>query len=168
MEKRVSHLPKVFRVNWFRQSLDGQWLWPGFGDNSRVHKWMCERVEGKVGAVPTPIGNMPRAGDLDLTGLAISEAKMQELLRVDSQAFESELKQLQEYMKDVGDRLPARMVAQLNAYCARITQAAEAQRVEANKLAGNVSGTFAPSSEADAKKPEPSEEGASLPTPELA
>ena len=62
------HAPRIFYVNWFRKSPEGKWLWPGFGDNSRVLKWMCERVEGKVGAVETPIGLMPQEGDLDLAG----------------------------------------------------------------------------------------------------
>ena len=72
----------------FRTSNDGRWLWPGFGENSRVLKWMCQRVEGKVEAQQTPIGNMPNEGDLDLSGLNIPAADFAELMAVDTQGAE--------------------------------------------------------------------------------
>ena len=66
--------PRIFYVNWFRKTADGKWLWPGYGENSRVLKWMCERVEGTAAAVETPIGYLPAAADLDLAGLDIAPA----------------------------------------------------------------------------------------------
>ncbi len=108
------HAPRIFYVNWFRKSPEGRWLWPGFGDNSRVLKWMCERVEGKVGAVETPIGLMPKEGDLDLTGLAIPAADLKELLRVDTDAWKAEISDIERHFGQFGDRLPARLRKQLD------------------------------------------------------
>ena len=108
------HAPRIFYVNWFRKSPEGRWLWPGFGDNSRVLKWMCERVDGKAGAVETPIGLMPKEGDLDLTGLAISAADLKELLRVDANAWKAEISDVEKHFGQFGDRLPERLRKQLN------------------------------------------------------
>ena len=107
------HAPRIFYVNWFRKSPEGKWLWPGFGDNSRVLKWMCERIEGKVGAVETPIGLMPAEGDLDLSGLAIPAADLKELLRVDVDAWKAELGDIEKHFARFGDRLPERLRKQL-------------------------------------------------------
>jgi len=112
--------PKIFYVNWFRKSPEGKWLWPGFGDNSRVLKWMCERVEGKVNAVETPIGFVPVKGDLDVNGLKISGGDVDELLRIDVAGWKNELPEIGEYLGTAGDRLPARMSAQLDALKKRI------------------------------------------------
>jgi phosphoenolpyruvate carboxykinase (GTP) len=112
--------PKCFYVNWFRKDESGKWLWPGFGDNCRVLKWMCERVEGKIDAVETPIGYMPEAGDLDLTGLDIPAEDMAELLKVDADAFKAEFEDLDSYMASIGDKLPERMKAQVAAYKERL------------------------------------------------
>ena len=108
------HAPRIFYVNWFRKSTEGRWLWPGFGDNSRVLKWMCERVDGKAGAVETPIGLMPKEGDLDLTGLAVSAADLKELLRVDANAWKNELSDIEKHFGQFGNRLPERLRKQLN------------------------------------------------------
>jgi phosphoenolpyruvate carboxykinase (GTP) len=105
--------PRIFYVNWFRKSPDGKWLWPGFGDNSRVLKWMCQRIEGEVGAVETPIGLMPREGDLDLAGVAISAADLKELLRVDRDAWRAEVTDIEKSFAQFGDRLPGRLRKQL-------------------------------------------------------
>ncbi len=105
--------PKIFYTNWFRKSSDGKWLWPGFGDNCRVLKWMCERVEGKISAVETPVGYVPNTGDLDVSGLEISEAEIAELLRIDVEGWKSEVPEIEEYLNTAGDRLPARMKTQL-------------------------------------------------------
>ena len=75
--------PRIFYVNWFRKSPEGKWLWPGYGENSRVLKWMCDRIEGKVQARETPIGLLPCDGDLDLAGLEIAPENLRELMRVD-------------------------------------------------------------------------------------
>jgi phosphoenolpyruvate carboxykinase (GTP) len=108
------HAPRIFYVNWFRKSPDGKWLWPGFGDNSRVLKWMCERIDGKVGAVETPIGLMPKEGDLDLTGLAIPAADLKELFRVDADAWKTEISDIEKHFGQFGDRLPVRIRGQLD------------------------------------------------------
>jgi phosphoenolpyruvate carboxykinase (GTP) len=106
--------PKIFYVNWFRRSPEGRWLWPGFRENSRVLKWMCERVAGKVDAVETPIGLMPKVEDLYLTGLSISSQDVGELLRVDREAWEAEIPDIQGFFNEFGDRLPGRLQNQLN------------------------------------------------------
>ena len=85
------HAPRIFYVNWFRKTADGKWLWPGYGENSRVLKWMCERVDGKAGARQTPIGFLPDEGDLDLTGLDLPQENIKELLRVDADAWKAEV-----------------------------------------------------------------------------
>ena len=112
-DKLGAKAPKIFYVNWFRKSPDGKWLWPGFRDNARVLKWMCERVEGKVAGVETPIGYIPKAADLDVGGLAISDAEIAELLRIDVAGWKSEVPEIEAYLNKAGDRLPARMKAQL-------------------------------------------------------
>ncbi|MFA6032314.1 MAG: phosphoenolpyruvate carboxykinase (GTP) [Myxococcota bacterium] len=105
--------PKIFYVNWFRKTAEGKWLWPGFGDNSRVLKWMCDRVAGKAGARETPIGLLPNEGDLDMRGLDIQGSDMKELLRVDTAAWRNELGDIEKHFAQFGDRLPARLAAQL-------------------------------------------------------
>jgi phosphoenolpyruvate carboxykinase (GTP) len=112
--------PKIFYVNWFRKSPEGKWLWPGFGDNSRVLKWMCERVEGKVGAVETPVGYVPLKSDLDVSGLKVSDADVAELLRIDLDGWKSEVPEIEAYLHTAGSRLPARMKAQLDALKKRV------------------------------------------------
>jgi phosphoenolpyruvate carboxykinase (GTP) len=116
MGKRLGDkAPAVFYVNWFRKNREGRWLWPGFGENSRVMKWMCERVEGKVGAEETPIGYMPKKGDLDLTGLKIAPEDYEELMHVSREAFQSDLKDAESYFAQFGDRMPEKMKQQLSA-----------------------------------------------------
>ncbi len=151
--------PKIFYVNWFRKE-DKEFLWPGFGENSRILKWMCERVDGKAGAVDTPLGYMPRSQDLDLSGLDILEASMTELLQVDSIAFERELESLKDHMKKVGDRLPARMQKQLDNFCERITKAADAQRLSVSSASLKSSQFMSPP-----KGPESSKKSAPMPKP---
>ncbi len=112
--------PRIFYVNWFRKSPAGKWLWPGFGDNARVLKWMCERVDGTVKGRETPIGRMPAPGELDVTGLDIAPAEVDEVLRVDVDAFKAELPDLDAYMAQFGNRVPARMLRQVAEYKRRL------------------------------------------------
>ena len=112
--------PKVFYVNWFRKTAQGKWLWPGFGENSRVLKWMCERVDGKLGGRETPIGILPLEGDLDLAGLDIPAGDLQELLKVDAAAYKAELPDMDNHFAQFGDKLPARLSAQLQALKKRL------------------------------------------------
>lgn len=99
-----SLLPKVFFVNWFRKNPAGQWLWPGYGDNSRVLKWICERVEGTASAVQTPIGFLPEA--LDLAGSKISKSDVAQLLEVDVAGWRAEADDIENYYAKFGDKLP--------------------------------------------------------------
>jgi phosphoenolpyruvate carboxykinase (GTP) len=112
--------PHIFYVNWFRKSSDGRWLWPGFGDNSRALKWMCDRVEGKVGARETPIGLLPREEDLDLTGLDIAPEDLQELLKVDADTWRAEVPDIEQHLAQFGDRLPERLRKQFVAFKERL------------------------------------------------
>lgn len=99
-------LPRIYYVNWFRKGEGGEWLWPGFGENSRVLKWIFERVNGSNNAVITPIGNLPSLGALDLTGLNISKSKLEELFHIDPESWKKEVEELKQYFKIFGDRLP--------------------------------------------------------------
>ena len=84
MGMRIPHPPKIFHVNWFRKGADGKFLWPGYGENVRVLKWILERIEGKAAATETPIGIVPTPSALTLDGLDVSRATMEELLNVDA------------------------------------------------------------------------------------
>ncbi len=112
--------PCIFYVNWFRKTPDGRWLWPGYGENSRVLAWMCARVDEQAGAVETPIGLLPRPEDLDLRGLDIPPEDVQELLRVDVDAWRAELSDIERHFARFGDRLPHRLREQLRGLQARL------------------------------------------------
>ena len=99
-------LPRIFMVNWFRKGPDGKFLWPGFGDNARVLKWVVERVEGKVGAQDTPVGRLPRREDLDLDGLSLAADKLDILLSVDTDIWRREAALNAEDLKTLGERVP--------------------------------------------------------------
>jgi phosphoenolpyruvate carboxykinase (GTP) len=120
-DKLGSKAPKIFYTNWFRKSPEGKWLWPGFGENARVLKWMCERVEGKAAAVDTPIGMVPAPEALDVSGLKISPAEVKELLRVDIPAWQAEMPDVEEFLAKFGkDQVPQRMWNQLAALKKRL------------------------------------------------
>jgi phosphoenolpyruvate carboxykinase (GTP) len=121
MGDRLGHkAPKIFYVNWFRKTADGKWLWPGYGENSRVLKWMCERVEGKAGAVKTPIGFLPDASDLDMNGLNLPAGNLTELLRIDTEAWQAEVPDIEKHFAQFGSRLPERLNKQLAELRARL------------------------------------------------
>ena len=119
-DKLKSKAPRIFYVNWFRKTPEGRWLWPGFGENSRVLKWMCERVEGKVDAVKTPIGLLPAIADLDMKGLSISEQDIKALLKVDIDAWRMEIPDIEKHFAQFGDRLPDRLKKQFEALKGRL------------------------------------------------
>ncbi|TFG43333.1 MAG: phosphoenolpyruvate carboxykinase (GTP) [Syntrophobacterales bacterium] len=119
-DKLGAKAPRIFYVNWFRKSPEGKWLWPGYSENSRVLKWMCDRVSGKVGARETPIGLLPQEGELDLTGLSIPAQDFAELMRVDVAAFKAEVPDMEKHFNRFGDRLPARLAAQLKLLVQRL------------------------------------------------
>jgi phosphoenolpyruvate carboxykinase (GTP) len=101
-----SKMPKVFFVNWFRRGDDGRFLWPGFGENSRVLKWIIERIEQKAGGATTPIGTVPSADDLDLDGLDVDPADVNEALTVNPSEWRDELPLIEEWFEFVGEKLP--------------------------------------------------------------
>lgn len=106
-------LPKIFYVNWFRKTPEGRWLWPGFGENSRVLRWVFERTEGQGKAMKTPIGYVPTIDGVDRTGLAVSDADMEELLRVDPGAWRDEVERIRSHFESFGNKLPDRLWSQL-------------------------------------------------------
>jgi phosphoenolpyruvate carboxykinase (GTP) len=102
----ASNLPKIFYVNWFRRDEVGKFLWPGYGENSRVLKWIFERCDGKVQAQETPIGRIPSPADIDVQGLNLPAAKMAELLSVDVEGWLAEVPLIKEHFAKFGSRLP--------------------------------------------------------------
>jgi phosphoenolpyruvate carboxykinase (GTP) len=106
MGKSIPHPPKIFHVNWFRRGPDGKFLWPGFGENVRVLKWILERVEGKAEAKETPIGFVPTQDSLTLDGLDISDAAMNELLAVNAADWGREAEEIGVFLDEFGDSLP--------------------------------------------------------------
>jgi len=105
--------PKLFWVNWFRKSDEGKFLWPGFGDNSRVLKWVLERVAGTADAVDTAIGRVPTPAALDTSGLDIDEGTLDQLLTVDNEAWRGEIPLIENHFKSIGERLPSEMSDEL-------------------------------------------------------
>jgi phosphoenolpyruvate carboxykinase (GTP) len=118
-----SKLPKVFFVNWFRKGADGKFLWPGFGENSRVLKWVVDRIEGRETAVDTPIGRLPAPGALDLSGLALRDGAIDELLALDVDGWLDEVGLIREHFARFGDALPAAMAASVDELEARLLAA---------------------------------------------
>jgi len=106
--------PKIFNVNWFRLDDEGHFIWPGFGDNMRVINWIIDRCEGKVDAVETPIGFVPKAEDIDLTDLDFDIETLKSILEVDKDTWVKEAAEIEEHYKKFGDRLPEELVNQLN------------------------------------------------------
>jgi phosphoenolpyruvate carboxykinase (GTP) len=113
-------LPKVFYVNWFRRDADGGFLWPGFGENSRVLKWIVERLEGSAAAVPTAIGNVPAPGSLDVDGLDLTPEQVAAAVVVDRDEWAAELPLIREWFEFLGDSVPAELSRQLSDLQARL------------------------------------------------
>lgn len=116
----VGKLPRIFYVNWFRRGKDGRFLWPGFGENSRVLKWVVERLDGTGDATKTAIGRVPRADALDLSGLDVALADVEEALQVDDDEWRAEIPLIEEWFAKFGERLPAELWAELDALKARL------------------------------------------------
>ncbi len=104
---KLTHPPKIYSVNWFRLTVAGKFLWPGYGENMRVLKWIVERCEGKAGATDTPAGNAPRFEDIDLNGLDISRQQFDELMSLDKDLWKKELQDHDTLFESLGSRLPA-------------------------------------------------------------
>ncbi|WP_426242996.1 phosphoenolpyruvate carboxykinase (GTP) [Nocardioides sp. LHG3406-4] len=116
----AAKLPKIFYVNWFRRDDDGGFLWPGFGENSRVLKWVIERIEGQAAAVETPIGRVPAPGSLDVDGLDMTDDALRQVLDVDVEEWKAEIPQIQEWFEKFGDDLPAVLWTELDGLKARL------------------------------------------------
>lgn len=111
----AAKLPQIFFVNWFRRDEDGRFLWPGYGENSRVLKWVFERVAGTIGADESPIGLLPTAGTLDVKGLQVSADDLTALLSVDLEGWKSAIPQIKEHYAQFGSALPSQLSGQLEA-----------------------------------------------------
>jgi len=125
MEKATDpdKLPKIFFVNWFRRDDDGRFLWPGFGENSRVLKWVFERVNGTAEAIDTPIGKLPTKTALDTDGLDIDEADLDTILSVDIDGWKSAIPQIREHYARFGDKLPAALNVEVDTLEAKLADA---------------------------------------------
>ena len=118
----ASKLPKIFYVNWFRKDADGGWLWPGFGENSRVLKWIVERVSGTGQAVETPIGYLPAEGAIDTSGLDVTDDQMAELLNVNVEEWLNEIESIREHYARFEETLPEALSDELAALEARLRE----------------------------------------------
>jgi phosphoenolpyruvate carboxykinase (GTP) len=117
-----SKMPKIFFVNWFRRGDDGRFLWPGFGENSRVLKWIVGRVDGTANGVSTPVGIVPGVGDIDLDSLDVNEADVAEALAVKADEWRAELPQIEEWFSFVGERLPTGLRDEFEALKQRLNE----------------------------------------------
>jgi phosphoenolpyruvate carboxykinase (GTP) len=134
-----AQLPKVFYVNWFRKGPDGRFLWPGFGENSRVLEWVFRRCDGDAGARETAIGLVPDPGDINTDGLSLSQGEMTELLNVDVSQWREQLPQFAAHLESFGERLPHALLAQLQALTERLTTSPRDERqVSAKALESQV------------------------------
>ena len=115
-----ANLPKLFYVNWFRKNDDGNFIWPGFGENARVLKWVLERIGGTTEAVETAIGMVPKPEDLDVSGLDLKPEELQTLLAVNEDEWKSELTLIEEHYESIGERLPDQMRVQLTRLSERL------------------------------------------------
>ncbi len=125
-KKQGAKMPKIYYVNWFRKNEAGKFMWPGFGENSRILKWVFERCNGTADAVETAIGNMPTLDGIDFSGLDMSEEDIAALLRVDTDGWLSELAGIEEYYATFGDHLPEELTHQVNALRERLEASKQA------------------------------------------
>jgi phosphoenolpyruvate carboxykinase (GTP) len=121
-EADQAKLPRLFYVNWFRKGADGRFLWPGYGDNSRVVKWIVERIEGAASAVDTPIGRVPAIDALDVAGLALSPDNLLQLLTVDEDEWRHEIPLIEDHYATLGERIPEVLTDQLRDLEKRLAQ----------------------------------------------
>jgi phosphoenolpyruvate carboxykinase (GTP) len=120
MRKMMSDCPRIFHVNWFRKNDRGEFLWPGYGENIRILKWIVDRCHGQAYAVESPLGWMPRRQDLDLGGLTLAGADFDEMQKVDLEAFKAEIAGQEElFLKLAGD-LPKEMIFQRELLISRL------------------------------------------------
>jgi phosphoenolpyruvate carboxykinase (GTP) len=120
--KRSNKLPKIFVVNWFKKDDSGKFIWPGFGDNFRVIKWMLGRINGSVDAVETPLGMMPKKGSIDTSGLNISDERYDELFEISAEQWAKELNEAEKFYEQFGGKIPNALIDQLKMLRAKLTQ----------------------------------------------
>jgi phosphoenolpyruvate carboxykinase (GTP) len=120
MQKSIKHLPKIFQVNWFRQDANGKFLWPGYGDNMRVLKWIVDRVHGRVATQETLLGWVPREGDLDVNGLDISKEQMAEATSIKPEEWKAEFKSQEPFFEQLGSKAPEALMLQRKLLMSRI------------------------------------------------
>ncbi len=120
---RFDRAPRIFQVNWFRRGSDGRFLWPGFGDNSRVVDWIIRRVSGEVSTIDSPIGRLPLVEDLNLDGIDVPEADLEELFSIDTEAWKTEADLTEEFYDTFGDKVPAALRAELASLRYRLDRA---------------------------------------------
>jgi len=116
----ATKLPRIYFVNWFRKDEDGRFVWPGFGENARVLKWISQRLDGKAGAVDTPVGRVPTREALDLDGLTLSDAELSILLDVDTQVWSEEASLIPAFYEKFCERLPKALWRQHEALVERL------------------------------------------------
>src|SRR5919106_2584569 len=119
-EADAAKLPRVYYVNWFRRDDDGGFAWPGFGENSRVLKWIIERIEGTAAAVETPIGHVPTQNALDIDGLDLTREQLEACLRFDPEEWKAEVPGIAEWFEKFGEKLPSLLWAELDGLKARL------------------------------------------------
>jgi phosphoenolpyruvate carboxykinase (GTP) len=125
-KKRSDKLPKIFHVNWFRKDNDGKFMWPGFGDNMRVLKWIIERCAGEAEAVQTPIGLVPDTNSIDMTGLQLDPQIINALIDIDPEIWRAEIDDIDKYFSEYGDRLPQGIRNQIERIRREIKQSLQA------------------------------------------
>lgn len=118
--KRMTRPPRIFSINWFRTDDQGKFIWPGFGDNIRVFKWIIERINNKIGAREAPIGYMPNVSDLDLKGLSISNEKIESLFAVKSDEWQNEVEAAEAFFSKFGGRIPKVLIEELHSLQAKL------------------------------------------------
>jgi len=128
MGAKLKNPPKIFHVNWFRKGADGKFLWPGYGENVRVLKWMLDRIEGRAAATETPIGSVPTPASLTLDGLSISRDALNELLSVDSNDWLEEDRAIGEFLAKFGSHVPPAMAQEQKALADRLTRSTVATK----------------------------------------
>jgi phosphoenolpyruvate carboxykinase (GTP) len=121
MQHRIDYPPKIFQVNWFRKNAGGKFLWPGYGENMRVLKWIVDRAQGRVGGQETLLGWVPKAGDLDLSGLDIDPELVNEATSIKLEEWKSELESQREWFESLGKTLPPALELQRQLLLQRIS-----------------------------------------------
>jgi phosphoenolpyruvate carboxykinase (GTP) len=120
--KKLKHAPKIFSINWFRTDENDKYMWPGFGDNIRVLKWVIDRVNGKAAAKETPLGLLPNPKDLDLSGLDLPAGHLEKLFAIDPSEWSRELQDIEKYLGQFGSHIPEAIWQEYRALAEKLGQ----------------------------------------------